>query len=69
MRHLQAGVGRHGLQRADLVGHHVFEVLRWHLDAAPPEAPQIVEPGMRAHAHTVLLGQRAQPVMVLASPA
>ena len=62
VRHLQAGVGRHGLQRADLVGDHVLEVLRLHLDAAAAEAPQIVEARMHADADAQLLGQHAQPV-------
>ena len=60
--HLEAGVAGHRLQGADLVGDHVLEVGGLHLDAAPAEAPQIVEAGMHADADPFLLGQHAQPV-------
>ena len=35
----QPGIGRHPLQRADLIGDHVFELVRPHVDAPAPEAP------------------------------
>src|ERR1700730_8059793 len=47
MRHLGAGVARHRLQCADLVGDHIFELARVHIDAPPSEPPQIVESRMR----------------------
>jgi hypothetical protein len=62
MRHLGAGIAGHRLQRADLVGDHVFELARVHVDAAPPEAPQIVEPGMRADADPLGRGLGDEPL-------
>src|ERR1700681_4791523 len=60
MRDRCAGVGRHALQRADLVGDHVFEVARAHIDATTSEAPEVVEPGMNSDADTLFLRARHQ---------
>src|SRR5258708_3888909 len=62
MSDLGIGVASHRLERADLVGDHVFELARVHVDAAPSEPPQIVEPGMRADADAVGDGLGHQPL-------
>src|SRR3712207_9441346 len=48
------GIGRDRLQGADLIGGEVLEVVGAHVDAPAPEAPQVVEAGMRADAHALL---------------
>ena len=60
--HLQAGVGGHRLQGADLIGDHVLKVAGVHLDAPPTETPKVIEAGMHADADALLLGQHAQPM-------
>src|SRR6266404_8951214 len=50
MSDLGIGVASHRLERPDLVGDHVFELARVHVDAPPSEPPQIVEPRMGAGA-------------------
>ena len=46
--------GRHALDRADLIDKRLFDVSRAVSDdPAAAEAPQIIEPGMRAYPYAV----------------
>ena len=55
VRHPHAGIGGERLQRADLVGDRVLQLVRLHVDAPAPETPEIVEAGMSADADPFLL--------------
>jgi len=44
-----AGIGSHGLQCANLIGDHVFQVAGFHLNAASAKAPQVVKTGVCAN--------------------
>ena len=55
---LGPGISGHALERADLVGDHVFQVAWVHVDAPAPEAPEIVERRMGADADAPLFRPR-----------
>lgn len=55
MRHLHPGIGRHSGQRPELVGNEIFEIIRAHADLPAPEAPEVVEAGMRPDGDPVRL--------------
>ena len=51
----QAGIGRHRLQRADLIGDEVLHLGRLQMHRPAPEALQVGEAGVRPDAHTCRL--------------
>ena len=61
MGDLLADIGSHAVEGADLVGDHVLQIIRAHVDLAAAKAPQVIESGMGADAAALFLGALDHP--------
>ena len=55
MSDLYVRISRKRLKGADLIGNHVFEIVRPHVDTAAAKTPEIVEARVRANGYALQL--------------